>query len=100
MLITYEVVLYLISIKFVNVWIEFLFVLYYCMFIHIRARVLKCHEEGFSFRIFIVRIRDDADLKRLGFGQVSVEDEWKFTHIIASKDRSNPRHPIDKMGGL
>ena len=41
-----------------------------------------------------------ADLKSLGFAQVSVEDEWKFNHIIATKDRPNPRHPIDKVGGL
>ena len=41
-----------------------------------------------------------ADLKTLGFGQVSIEDEWKFTHIIASKDRLNPRRPVEKLGGL
>ena len=35
-----------------------------------------------------------------GFGQVSIEDEWKFTHIIASKDRLNPRRPVEKLGGL
>ena len=33
-------------------------------------------------------------------GQVSNEDEWKFTHIIASKDRFNPRRPVEKLGGL
>ncbi len=41
-----------------------------------------------------------ADLKTLGFGQISIEDEWKFTHIIASKDRQNPKSPVDKIGGL
>ena len=41
-----------------------------------------------------------ADLKTLGFGQVSIEDEWKFTHIIASKDRLNPRRPVERLGGL
>ena len=42
----------------------------------------------------------EGDLKTLGFGQVSIEDEWKFTHIIASKDRLNPRRPVEKLGGL
>ena len=41
-----------------------------------------------------------ADLKTLGFGQISIEDEWKFTHIIASKDRNSPKSPVDKLGGL
>ena len=41
-----------------------------------------------------------ADLKTLGFGQVSIEDEWKFIHIIASKDRHSPKSPVDKLGGL
>ena len=41
-----------------------------------------------------------ADLKTLGFGQISIEDEWKFTHIIASKDRLNPRRPVERLGGL
>ena len=41
-----------------------------------------------------------ADLKTLGFGQVSIEDEWKFTHIIASKDRLNPRRPVETLGGF
>ena len=49
---------------------------------------------------FIDRDQFAADLKTLGFGQVSIEDEWKFTHIIASKDRLNPRRPIEKLGGL
>jgi hypothetical protein len=49
---------------------------------------------------FSDRSQFTADLKRLGFGQISVEDEWKFTHIIASKDRLNPRHHIDKVRGL
>jgi hypothetical protein len=35
-----------------------------------------------------------------GFGQASIEDEWKFTHIITSKDRLNPRRPVEKLGGL
>jgi hypothetical protein len=41
-----------------------------------------------------------ADLRTLGFGQVSIQDEWKFTHIIASKDRLNPRRPVERLGGL
>ena len=41
-----------------------------------------------------------ADLKTLGFGQISIEDEWKFTHIIASKDCHSPKSPVDKLGGL
>ena len=49
---------------------------------------------------FTDRDKFAADLKTLGFGQVSIEDEWKFTHIIASKDRLNPRHPVEKLGGL
>ena len=35
-----------------------------------------------------------ADLKSLGFGQVSIEDEWKFTHIIATKDSISPRQEV------
>jgi hypothetical protein len=49
---------------------------------------------------FTDRVRFTADLKSLGFGQVSIEDEWKFTHIIASKDRLNPRRPVENLGGL
>jgi len=49
---------------------------------------------------FIDRDQFAADLKSLGFGQVSIEDEWKFTHIIARKDRLNPRRPVEKLGGL
>jgi hypothetical protein len=41
-----------------------------------------------------------ADLKTLGFGQISIEDEWKFTHIIASKGRLNPRRPVERLCGL
>lgn len=44
---------------------------------------------------FTDRVRFVADLKTLGFGQVSIEDEWKFTHIIASKDRLNLRRPVE-----
>ena len=41
-----------------------------------------------------------ANLKTLGFGQVSIEDGWKFTHIIASKDRLKPRRLVERLGGL
>ena len=49
---------------------------------------------------FTDRDKFAADLKTLGFGQVSIEDEWKFTHIIASKDRLNPRRPVETLGGF
>ena len=49
---------------------------------------------------FINRDHSAADLKTLGFGQISIEDEWKFTHIMASKDRLKPRRPIERLGGL
>ena len=49
---------------------------------------------------FTDRVRFAADLKSLGFGQVSIEDEWKSTHIMASKDRLNPRRSVDTIGGL
>jgi hypothetical protein len=41
-----------------------------------------------------------ADLGRLGFGQVTVEDEWKFTHIVATKDSLTSRRLINNIGGL
>ena len=41
-----------------------------------------------------------SGLSSLGFGQISVTNEWKFTHIIASKDRLNPVNPIDNISGL
>ena len=41
-----------------------------------------------------------ADLGRLGVGQVTVEDEWKFTHIVATKDSLSPRQSVSNIGGL
>jgi len=35
-----------------------------------------------------------ADLRKLGFGQITAEDEWIFTHIIASKDSITPRQDV------
>ena len=49
---------------------------------------------------FTDRVRFAADLKTLGFGPISIEYEWKFTHVIASKDRLNPRCPVEKLGGF
>ena len=41
-----------------------------------------------------------ADLERLGFGQVTASDEWKFTHIVATKDSLTSRRLINNISGL
>jgi ubiquinone/menaquinone biosynthesis C-methylase UbiE len=41
-----------------------------------------------------------ADLERLGFGQVTASDEWKFTHIVATKDSVGRRQDVGVVGGL
>ena len=41
-----------------------------------------------------------SGLSSLGFGQVSVNNEWKFTHVIASKDRIAPTNPVERIIGL
>ena len=66
-------------------YVELFFVLYYCMFIHIRVRVMKCHEEGFPLRIFVVRIRDNADHFRFRMIRVSkLGPEVDSRHMILS----------------
>ena len=50
--------------------------------------------------MFTDRDQFAADLKSLGFDQVSIEDEWKFIHIIVTKDRLSPRRPVERLGGL
>ena len=49
---------------------------------------------------FSDRVQFASDLRRLGFGQITVEDEWKFTHILATKDTIDPGHPVGHNGGL
>ncbi len=40
------------------------------------------------------------DLKTLGFAGIDVEDEWKFTHITATKRTANPRQAVSIVRGL
>jgi len=41
-----------------------------------------------------------TDIKKLGFGQVTFEDSWKFTHIRATKDRQSTPIEVKKIRGL
>ena len=41
-----------------------------------------------------------SDLRTLGFSQIDVSDQWKFTYIVASKDTITPKSSVEKIAGL
>ena len=66
-------------------------------------RTLKLDDRIYIYeatRSFIDKEALIAGLRTLGFGQVAVEEEGKFTHIIASKTHTSPKNPISSIDGL
>ena len=41
-----------------------------------------------------------ADLRTLGFSQIEVSDQWKFTYLVATEHITAPRSPVEKITGL